>query len=197
MPLIPCECNFFSFQIQSIFVIHKKKKYRDVLKHPCHVDNVSRVRRNLFFHGLQKRFKRFYADIAWKKIQRMLCRFCLQKVCAKFKGFYSQGLNPFWVRTVWYLIDLYTWYHTVRTQNGLSPCGFMQILLAERFKGFCADIVNHRKQSPLQIADRVMTSEYVRWSIKVSTINLVLFWVVKTEDLYLKASILYSVVQAL
>lgn len=54
------------------------------------------------------------------------------------------------------------WYHTVRTQNGLSPCGFMQILLAERFKGFCADIVNHRKQSPLQIADRVMTSEYVR-----------------------------------
>ena len=156
----------------------------------------------IFFHGLQKRFKRFYADIAWKKIQRMLCRFCLQKVCAKFKGFYSQGLNPFWVRTVWYLIDLYIWYHTVRTQNGLSPCGFMKILLAERFKGFCADIVNHRKQSPLQIADRVMTSEYVRWSIKVSTINLVLFvglwfFCLKTEDLYLKASILYSVVQAL
>ena len=152
----------------------------------------------IFFHGLQKRFKRFYADIAWKKIQRMLCRFCLQKVSAKFKGFYSQGLNPFWVQTVWYLIDLYIWYHTVRTQNGLSPCGFMQILLAERFKGFCADTVNHRKQS-LQITDRVMTSEYVRWSITIYLVLFGGFWFfcLKTEGLNLKTFILYSVVQAL
>ena len=30
----------------------------------------------------------------------------------------TQGLSPFWVRTVWYI---YIWYHTVRTQNELTP----------------------------------------------------------------------------
>ena len=50
-----------------VFVIHKKKKYRDVLKHPCHVDNVSRVRRNIF------------SFMACKKIQGILCRYCLKK----------------------------------------------------------------------------------------------------------------------
>ena len=37
----------------------------------------------------------------------------------------SQGLIPFWVRTELY--HLYIWYHTVRTQNRLSPCGCIDI----------------------------------------------------------------------
>ena len=36
----------------------------------------------------------------------------------------TQGLSQLWVRTVW---DLYIWYHTVRTQNGLSPCGWSKL----------------------------------------------------------------------
>ena len=41
------------------------------------------------------------------------------------KWLISQGLIPFWVRTELY--HLYIWYHTVRTQNRLSPCGCIDI----------------------------------------------------------------------